>query len=195
MKTKDPTDPEFDGTVGRELRDLLSVDPAPGFKTRVRERIDGEPQPGGWNYPGIFATAGVIAAVVVAFFVFQSRGRNIQQGPGRAEVAGTTSQEAARVPIAASPPRESPLPHHRASKAARPEPQLIIAANEASALRRLLSGEVNELPGRFEPQVREFGITEAVVEPLAPPAPIAPAAPIAIDPIELLETAVPDIRR
>jgi hypothetical protein len=189
MKSKDLTDPEFDGTVGRELRDLLSVEPRPGFKTRVRERIDAEPQRRAWSFPGIFVAAGVIGALVAAVLVFQPRGRNVQQERGRAEVPGTTSPEAAPLPIAASPPRGLPLPHHRASKAARPEPQLIIAANEASALRRLLSGEVNELPGRFEPQVREFQIPEPVVAPLAPP------APIVIEAIELPETAVPDLRR
>jgi hypothetical protein len=192
MKTKDPTDPEFDRIAGRELRDLLSVDPAPGFKTRVRERIAGEPQPRGWSYPGIFAIAGVIAAVVGAVVILQPRGREIpreitdvRQEPARTE---------APLPIAAPPPRQSPLPHQRASKPARPEPQLIIAANEASALRRLLSGEVKELPSRFEPQVLEFKIPEPVVEPLAPPAPITPAA-ITIYPLELPELAVTDLRR
>jgi hypothetical protein len=193
MKTKDPTDPEFDRIAGQELRVLLSVDPAPGFKARVRERIDGEPQPRGWSYPGIFATAGVIAAVVAAVFIFQPRGREIpreitdvRQEPARTE---------APLPIAASPPRRSPLPHDKVSKAVRrPEPQLIIDANEASALRHLLSGEVKELPGRFEPQVREFQIPEPVVEPLAPPAPITPAA-ITINPLELPELAVTDLRR
>jgi hypothetical protein len=83
---------------------------------------------------------------------------------------------------------------HLVLKVPRPEPQLIIAADEASTMRRLLSGEVKELPSRFEPQVREFQIPETVVEPLEPPAPIAPA-PIAIEPLELLEPAVTDLRR
>jgi hypothetical protein len=192
MKTKDLTDPEFDETVGRELRDLLSVDPAPGFKARVKARVDSEPQPRAWSFPAIFAAAGVIAALIAAVVVFQPRGReiprkisNVQQRPVRTE---------APLPMVASSQRELPLPHRRVSKAARPEPQLIIAPNEASALRRLLSGEVKELPSPFEPQVREFHIRETVVEPLEPPAPIAPA-PIAIAPLELPEPAVPDLRR
>src|SRR6516225_8067192 len=124
--------PEFDETVGRELRDLLSVDPAPGFTARIRERIDNEPQPRRWSLPRMFAAAAVMAAALVAaVFVFQPRGREIRNiaRPARTE---------APLPIPASQPRKSPLVDHLILKVARPEPQLIIAANEASALRRLL---------------------------------------------------------
>jgi hypothetical protein len=69
--------------------------------------------------------------------------------------------------------------HHRVAKAAKSEPQLIIAANEASAMRRLLNGEITELPPLFQLEVKEFRTPETVVEPLLPP------APVTIDPIEL----------
>jgi hypothetical protein len=68
--------------------------------------------------------------------------------------------------------------HHRVAKTAKSEPQLIVAANEASAMRRLLSGEITELPPLFQPKVKEFRTAETVIEPLLPP------APITIDPIE-----------
>src|SRR5262249_8305767 len=156
----------FDGTIERELRSLLSVDPAPGFQARVRERIDHEPQPCGWSFPWIFAAAGAAAAVIATVFVFLPRGGQVQQPATRTEVAGTASPQQATAPaVSASVPPESLRPHRRTSKAARPEPQLIIAANEARALRRLLFGEVNVLPSRFEPQVREFQIPETAVEP------------------------------
>ena len=179
MKTKDE----------QELRNLLSVEPAPGFQARVRERIDREREPRRWSFPGVFAAAGVAAAVVAAVFVFVPRGGKVQQPPARTEVAGTASPQETVPVISASVPAESRWPHRRAAKAARPEPQLIIAANEASALRRLLSGEVNVLPARFEPQIREFQIPEAAVEPLAPP------APITIEPLEAPQPAFQDIRR
>jgi hypothetical protein len=180
---------EFDETVGRELRDLLSVEPEPGFTALIRARIDSEPQPRVWNFPAIFAAAGVVAAALVAaVLVYQPRGHEIRNV--RQNTAGTE----APVPIAAPRARESPLVDHLVLKVARPEPQLIIAADEASALRRLLSGEVKELPSRFEPQVREFPIPETAIEPLEPPAPIAASA-ITIYPLELPEAAVPDLRR
>src|SRR6185369_3259888 len=103
-----------------------------------------------WSFPALFAAAAVVVAVVATVFVFVPRGGKIQQPPATAEVAGTTSPQATAPAIRASAPPESPRPHRRASKMVRAEPQLIIAANEASALRRLLSGEVNELPARFE---------------------------------------------
>ena len=176
--------PGFDDSVGRELRELVSVDPAPGFTARIRERIDSEPQPRRWSFPRMFAVAGAIAAALVAaVFVFQPRGHEISN------VQQETARPEAPLPIAAPSPRKAPLVDHLILKVARPEPQLMIAANEAIALRRLLSGEVKELPSRFEPQVREFQIPDAIVEPLSPP------ELIAIDPIELPDAAVPDLRR
>jgi len=51
-------------------------------------------------------------------------------------------------------------------------------ANEASAMRRLLNGEITELAPLFQPEVKEFLTPETVVERLLPP------APVTIDPIE-----------
>jgi hypothetical protein len=85
------------------------------------------------------------------------------------------------VPAAIVDPAPAPMPavaHHRVAKAAKSEPQLIIAANEASAMRRLLNGEITELPPLFQLEVKEFRTPETVVEPLLPP------APVTIDPIE-----------
>jgi len=76
-------------------------------------------------------------------------------------------------------PKLPAVHHHRVTKAVRAEPQLIIAANEASAMRRLLSGEITELPPPFQPDVKEFEIRETVVAPLPPP------APVIVDPVEL----------
>jgi hypothetical protein len=59
----------------------------------------------------------------------------------------------------------------------------MIAPDEARALRRLLNGELTELPQPFQPDVKQFQIPETSVEPL--PAP----APVTIDPIEPLQPA------
>jgi hypothetical protein len=81
-------------------------------------------------------------------------------------------------PAPAATPKLPPVVHHKIAKAAKAEPQLIIAANEASAMRRLLNGEITELPPLFQPEVKQFRTPEPVVEPLLPP------APVTIDPIE-----------
>jgi hypothetical protein len=155
-------------SIERELRDLLSVDPLPGFEERVRARVRREPKVFSWNFSLIFAAAAVVAAIIAAVLVFQP------QRASKPEVAVTASGVAAPSPIVEPEPQPK-LPaaqHHRLTKAVRAEPQLIIAANEASAMRRLLSGEITELPPLFRPDVKELQIGETVVEPLPPPAPI-----------------------
>jgi len=165
-------------SIELELRDLLSVDPSPGFEERVHARVRREPKVLSWNFP-LISGAAVAAAIIAAVFVFQL------QRASKPAVAVTTSAPVAPSPIVAPEPQPK-LPaghHHRAAKARRAQPQLIIAANEASAMRRLLSGEITELPPVFQPEVRQFQTGETVVEPLPPP------APVTIDPIESLVPA------
>ena len=160
-------------SIERELRNLLSVDPSPGFEDRVRARVRREPQAFSWNFRWTLAAAAPVAAIVVAVLVCQ---------PPRAtkpEVAVTASLPMVPPTVVERPPAKFRVSaHHRVAQAAKSEPQLIIAANEASAMRRLLSGEITELPPLFQPEVKEFRTPEIVVEPLLPP------APVTIDPIE-----------
>jgi len=161
--------------IERELRDLLSVDPLPGFEERVRARVRREPKLFSWNFRLMFAAAAVAAAIIAAVLVFQP------QRASKPEVAVTASGAVAPSPIVEPEPQPK-LPavrHHRVTKAVRAEHQLIIAANEASAIRRLLSGEITELPPPFRPDVKEFEIRETVIAPLPPP------APVIVDPVEL----------
>jgi hypothetical protein len=162
-------------SIERELRNLLSVDPSPGFEDRVHARVRREPQPFTWNFRWTVAAVAGVAAIVVAILVCQ---------PPRVtkpEVAVTASLPIIppTVVAPAPTPKLPAVAHRRVTKAAKSEPQLIIAANEASAMRRLLSGEITELPGLFQPEVKEFRTPETVVAPLLPP------APVTIDPIEL----------
>jgi hypothetical protein len=162
-------------SIERELRDLLSVDPLPGFEERVRARVRQEPKVFSWNFRWIFAAAAVVAVIIAAVLVFRP------QRASKPEMAVTASGAVAPSPIVEPEPQPK-LPaarHHPSTKAVRAEPQLIIAANEASAIRRLLSGEITELPPLFQPNVKELQIRETVVEPLPPP------APVIIDPAQL----------
>jgi hypothetical protein len=162
-------------SIERELRDLLSVDPLPGFEERVRARVRRERKVFSWNFRLISGAAAVVAAIIAAVLVFQP------QRASKPAVTVTTSAAVAPSPIVEPEPQPRlPAAHrHRVTKVVRPEPQLIIAANEASAMRRLLSGEITELPPLFHPDVKELQIAEPVVEPL--PAPV----PVVIDPLEL----------
>jgi hypothetical protein len=161
-------------SIERELRNLLCVDPPRGFEDRVRARVRREPQAFSWNFRWTLAAATAVAAIVVATLVSQP------PGAIKPEPAATASVTMVPPPVVepAPTPKSPAVAHHRVAKAVKPEPQLIIAANEASAMRRLLSGEIKELPPLFQPEVKEFRTAENVVEPLLPP------APVTIEPIE-----------
>jgi len=187
MTDKGPERSEFDQTIEREIRSLLSVDPPAGFESRLRERVEQTPARLSWNLRWIVSIAASAAAVVAIVLVFQPRGgggqeaqrANLTQRPANSEVAPAASPSL-------SPSREiqSPEPtklrsvHHRVMKTEKIEPQLMIAPGETSALRRLLNGELTEWPQPFQPEVKQFQIPETIVEPV--PAP----APVTIDPIE-----------
>jgi len=162
-------------SIDHELRDLLSVDPLPGFDERVRARVRRERKVFSWNFRWISAAAAIVAVIIAAVLVFRP------QRASKPEVAVMASGAVPPSPIVEPKPRPK-LPaahHHRVTQAVRAEPQLIIAANEASAMRRLLSGEITELPPLFQPDVKNLQTRETVVEPLPPP------APVIINPAEL----------
>jgi hypothetical protein len=157
---------DFDKSIERELRALLSVNPSEGFESRIRARTDREPKPFG-IFPWAFA-AGIAAAVVAAVFILQPRGGKITESERPAAVLPQ--------PVA-SQSLKPPVPHPgKARVETKAGPQLMIAANEASAMRRLLTGEVKELPPFAE-------TAEIVIEPLQPPAPLT-IEPIDLPPVE-----------
>src|SRR3954454_23217351 len=139
MKKKDLADAEFEEGIGRELRDLLSVDPSPGFAARVRARVAREPERVLWNFRWTLVAAGFAASIVAAILVFLPRGGNIPHHPAKTDLAATTSSPASASPAAESLPRPliAPRPHRRVSKVAKADPQLLIAAAETSATARL----------------------------------------------------------
>ena len=192
MTDKEPEHPEFEHAIEREIRNLLSVDPPAGFNSRLCARIEQNPARLSWNLRWIAGIAAAAAAAVTIVLVFQPRG-----GGGQGAARGNLTQRAANSEVAPatspslSPSLEiqSPVPpklrsvDHRVMKTTKVEPQMMIAPGEASALRRLVNGELTELPQPFEPEVKQFQIPETIVEPVpAPP-------PVTIDPIEPLQPA------
>ena len=165
MKDRDPID--------RELRNLLSVDPPSGFESRVRAHAYRQPKTLSWNLRWMVAVASLAAASIAAVLVLQPHRSS------KIPVAVIASQPAAPAPVVQPRPqprlKAAPV---RVRKATAAEPQLIIAANETSALRRLLSGQITELPAPFQPEVREFTTPETAIAPLPSP------AAVTIDPIE-----------
>lgn len=163
--------------IERELGNLLSVDPSPGFEDRVRAHVFQQPKMRASNFRWVLAAA-VPTVIVAAVLIFQP------QRVSKPEVAVTVSRSIVPPPnlaVETLPKPASTAARQSATK--KSEPQLVLAANEVRAMRRLFSGEIKELPVPFEPEVREFRTLETDIEPLPPP----PA--VTIDPIEPLPLA------
>ena len=131
-----------DTALDREIEAILSVEPSPEFVSRVRTRITDTPVSGwtmGWTS---LAAGSVVVAVVVAVAV--SGARNNVQPEALAPIARTSTQvdtlsddvpAPPRVMSAKSPGRHTP----RVSKAAFPEPELLINPEDAAAIRQFLA--------------------------------------------------------
>ena len=186
MTMKGKTDSEGDAALQRELESLLSVNPSHDFHARVRARVAREDAPAQWRSHWIFAVASAFAAATALAVVWISRSHEVTPSVQTAQVEvarvaePTPSTRVVPPPVTPAPPAPRRIP-----KAAAREPQLLIAANEANALRRALTGPLIQLPGDFRAPgpVIEIQTPAIVIEPLNRP------APIVIEPIELPKAA------
>jgi negative regulator of sigma E activity len=171
-----------DATLDRDLESVLAVDPSPGFVTRVRTRVQSERDASWSALQWGFVAAAAAIAVVVAVVVGTSR-------PNRSQIA----QEAPvvqKAPVAHEPPvaqdfSPAPTAPKRAvatstrQSVSRHEPDVIFAADEARALRRLFA-DVRK--GLIDLSSLQEGA--AATEALQPPGEIA-FPPITFEPIAI----------
>jgi hypothetical protein len=179
MRTDLPGDSTPDNALDADIQALLAVEPSPEFVARVRARIEHTPRPSRLTLHSTFAVAGALAAVVMVLGVMllPIREANPVEKPTVARIAAEREVEPAPAVVMTSPIRPK-----IATKAAvrRPRAELVIAANEAAALRRLLNGPLLELPaGVSVPATMELQLSEIEIPPLGVP------APITIEPIEM----------
>ena len=171
MKKESASDWKPDDALDREIRALLTVEPSTEYVARIRRRVASEPAPAtwrlGWMIPAMAATAAILLVMV-------------QRPHERIRSDGSTTPMAAgQQPAGSSAAATAPAAPGRAPKPSKPQerqPELLIAANEAAALRRLWSDPTVQLPVLSEPA--DVEVREIVIEP------IAPSAPITIKPIE-----------
>ena len=175
--------------LDRELASLLSVEPSPEFRARVRVRIAGEPAPRGWLARWRTVAAGVAVLSMVAALVL---GRGQLTGGTRRDVArpissSVTSDSVASGSVASGFSRtiDSPPPSVLATPATSgQEPnrrrlqsssaEVLVAASEVRGLRQL-DALVREGRTRFvfdeetDPQepVTAIVVTPIVIEPIA----------------------------
>jgi hypothetical protein len=162
--------------LDRELASLLSVEPSPEFRARVRARIASEPLPRSWYLQWRVAAAGVAAIAVTGAFVLS----RVDSGDGaRKSMAPSPlpSTAPAALTVAVPSPRSAAVIHHPSSAG---EPEVLVAPREARGLRQL---EALVRDGRTR-----FVFSDEDV-PTTSPEPVTSIviAPIAVAP---LETAV-----
>ena len=179
-----------DAAIDRAIETAVAVEPPPEFLARVRSRLSSEPAPSWSPLRWGFSAAGAIAVVIALAFAVQRPERMTSVKPFEpVRPAVTDVAQATITPTTATPtaPQQSaarPAPAGRAATGSgRPlrairEPEVIIAADEAAAFRRLIS------------DVR-FGRVDLALLPEHPTATVAlqprneiSIAPITLDPLD-----------
>ncbi len=129
-----------DGTIEGELQALLAVAPSAEFVARVRTRIADDPVRRAWWFPRALVVAAA-AAVVIAAIVVR---RQVSEAPATERSAEAVALLNTRPlpPIQPFLPLRPVLPHQPAppvpASQPRGEPEILIDAREASALRSLI---------------------------------------------------------
>jgi hypothetical protein len=142
-----------DAAIDRAVEQAVAVEPAPEFLARVRSRLSSEPAPSWSPLRWGFSAAGAIAVVIVLAVAVQRPERTTtawkpSEGPAVTGVAQATITPPTAAPAAPQRSAARQAPATRTPKAAigagQPvrairEPEVIIAADEAAAFRRLIS--------------------------------------------------------
>jgi hypothetical protein len=157
----DKFDKLIDSAIDVELQRLRAVEPSPNFLARVRTRLAKEPQLAEWQSRWLFLTTGAIAAMIVVVVVLsRSNPTSIDRLPRPAQSLSHTlpspmpSLAVSERTAMATPPAKLPKPassRHRPPAATSldtpAEPEVLVSAAEAQALRRFLD---NVREGRVE---------------------------------------------
>lgn len=169
----------------REIERALAVDPSPEFVARVRQRISSERVPSGWRATWIVAGAGALAAGAIVLIVVSRAPQTAPAPPtltARSIGGSGRLQEDVRADqhVRTIAPRGRDVvtmgghidPHRRDH-----EPEVLIDAREAAALRALYEGASI---GRID-LTPLAALIARVAAPAEPPDLVIP--PIAIEPL------------
>jgi len=162
------------GPLDRELASLLSIEPSPEFRARIRARIASEPLPRSWYLQWRVAAAGV-AAIAVAGAVVLSRVDMTERARKSMAPSPLPSTAPAALPVAVRSPRSAAAVIHHLSSGG--ELEVLVAPREARGLRQL---EALVRDGRTR-----FVFSDEDV-PTASPEPVTSIviAPIAVAPLD-----------
>jgi hypothetical protein len=183
-----------DAALDSELQAMLGVDPSPEFVARVRTRIADQPSPSS-SWFGAWSIAASIAVAVAAAMVVLVLSRDASNGAPSERpvldsrtairpawpmpdltglVLGGSDRPAPRAGRSRTAARQEP------TAPARAEPEILVDAREAAALRALIFGAQQgridlapmlaaSTPAVMElPPVVDIAIPDITIEPLAP---------------------------
>jgi hypothetical protein len=186
MRNREEAVTASDRALDREIELALAVQPSPEFVARVRTAVtagSAAPRQLPWIWIGAGAAGVAIAVVLLAGSVVAPERGGAPQPPQLAvspHIASIPLNRVPEIPVLEAPHGASPVSTVRL-KTRRVEPEVLLAADESAALRRLMRGRRQ---GRVDPStfdsvgLQQAAPTRAVVVPA-----IAEISPIAIEPL------------
>jgi hypothetical protein len=180
-----------DAGLERDIERALAVEPSAEFLARVRAEIAAQPEGLPWRIAWRWIAAGsAVAAITAAIVLFPPAAPQPGNVLEPAPIASTTTAKTAtpQTSLPQTPDsrvrdvtrRRAPSLTSVAKRTPRPEPEVLMAKDEAAALKRFMRGRDY---GVVEPSAAGDGPNE--VEPIQPPIPIVVAPMAAESPITI----------
>jgi hypothetical protein len=176
----------IDRAIDRAVRDIMQVDPRPGFRRRVMERLEPEPIRSSIVFRIALATGAVALLVVALMLVVPNRRSPLPTG-----ISSTTTQQAQTGPHTAGPPRQPthetasvpperpapldprPIPRRSGRPTAMPRVANVFGdRNSAVAAASVAADTVWPAPAPETHEDRNEGLPPLVIPSVQPPAPI-----------------------
>ncbi len=111
-----PAESRFDRAIDRAVREMMHVDPRPGFRGRVFARLDPEPVRSSSMFFRIAAGAGALAVLVLAMMVVRHYGTatvDVERVPSVADQRAAQEPQPAPPPVVTTPAAAPPVHMHR----------------------------------------------------------------------------------
>jgi hypothetical protein len=191
-----------DARLERDIERALAVDPSPEFLARVRAGIAAEPAPSAWPFAWTWLAGSAAVVITAAFLVFRpaTPQPGVRLEPTPLPMVTTTAvppANPAATPLAPSPlaprihvrevtRRRSPSVASATVRTPRGEPEVLIAKDEAAALKHLMRGLRQ---GVVEPSAA--GDAPSGIQAIQPPTPIVVAPMSAMSPIAIEPLGIP----
>ena len=165
--------------IDGEIRRALAVDPSPAFLVRVRTRIAEEPAPGSRRLSWVVVAAAVFAVALVALVAIVQRPPAHSQAPAmltaRSSIGAVGTMTAVES-VYARHARDAGTGYEQLAapkpEGRRRELEVLIAADEATALRQLIlsvqEGRIELAPALATPPVDEITIEPITIAPIPP---------------------------